>query len=184
MVKETITMVGSDPVRQISPALHQAVNEEMRGDLHQAELASGDHRLVRLVPRLDDTVRGTHTNRQKRRTDHDRIHLPEFGNIRKAIKAEGSRILERGILVRKKDRRGKAPKKDFKPTSGPPRGQGRTNLTVKGLAIANTLSPATVAIRKKTAGQGRRVRKMVLKVKMGPQLDKPPGATGTGFPAP
>ena len=154
MVEETITMVGSDPVRQISPALHQAVDEEMRGDLHQAELASGDHRLVRLISRLDDAVRGTHTNRQERRTDHDRIQLPKFGNVRKAIKAEGSWILERGILVREKDRRGKAPKENFEPAGGPPRGQGRTSLAIQSLAVTNALSPATMAVRKKAAGQG------------------------------
>ena len=82
MVKEAITVMGSDLIRQVSPALHQVVDEEMGRNLCKTELAGSNHWLVRLIPRLDDPIRGTHANRQESGTDHKSIQLPEFRDIR------------------------------------------------------------------------------------------------------
>ena len=62
MIKKAVAMTGSNHVRQISPTLHQAVDEEMRRDLRQTKLTGSNHWLVRFVPRFDNPVGGAHTN--------------------------------------------------------------------------------------------------------------------------
>ena len=49
MIKIAITVVGGDLIRQVSPALHQTMDEEMRRDLCKTELTGSNHWLVRLV---------------------------------------------------------------------------------------------------------------------------------------
>ena len=88
MVKIAITVVVGNLIRQVSPGLHQTMDEEMRRNLCKTELTGSNHWLVRLVPRLDDAVRGTHANMQKSGTDHKRIQMPEFRDVGQTIEAE------------------------------------------------------------------------------------------------
>jgi hypothetical protein len=84
-VKEGIAPLASKDVRQFSSACCQVVEKEVWGHLPETKLPGYYHRLVRLITRLDDPVRGTHANWEKARTDHDRVQVPGASVIGKTV---------------------------------------------------------------------------------------------------
>jgi hypothetical protein len=81
------------------------VKKEVGRHLRKTELPGCYDRLIKLVTRLEDPVRGTHANWEETRPNHDRIKAPGVGIIANVGQSEGSRVLkELGIGIRKEVR--------------------------------------------------------------------------------
>jgi hypothetical protein len=79
------------------------VEKEVGRHLRKTKLPGCYDRLVKLITRLEDSIRGTHANWEKAGPNHNGIKVPSVSIIGNVSQMEGSRVLEEfGIGIREK----------------------------------------------------------------------------------
>jgi hypothetical protein len=72
-IKERVAPLGGDDIGQLGSTFCQVVKEEVWRHLPKTKLPGYYDRLVRLITRFDDPVRGAHANWKEAETDHNGI---------------------------------------------------------------------------------------------------------------
>jgi hypothetical protein len=123
------------------------VEKEVGRHLRKTKLPGRYNRLVKLITRLEDTIRSTHANWEEAGPNHNGVKVPSVGIIGNIGQTEGSWVLEEfGIGIRKKVWIVKAFIENLEPTGSILRIQFPARETVQGLpkTSAPNLSPTQI----------------------------------------